>query len=87
MDKFAEDAGKVTGTVSKQPLQLFAEDLLLQAKNAKGLRRLLDIATEWAHKNSMAWNTKLGKSEVLKCKWFQKQLSEKSDTNCGDFPT
>ncbi len=68
MDTFAEEVSSVPDLVSEQPAQLFADDVKLHAKTGKGLQNILDIATSWATRNSMKWNTRPVKSEVVKYK-------------------
>ncbi len=61
--------------VADVPAVLFADDDLLTAKTSLGLPALLDIATKWAMDNQMNWNTKAGKSEVLKSAETRNQQS------------
>ncbi len=72
MDTFAEEVSSVPNSVSEQPALLFADDVKLHAKTGKGLQKILDIASSWATRNSIKWNTRPGKSEVLKYKGLPK---------------
>lgn len=64
MDTFAEAVSRASGNISDSPVQLFADDVQLQAKHGCGMQKILNIATSWATENGMKWNTKPGKSEV-----------------------
>eukprot|EP00171_Calliarthron_tuberculosum_P006235 IDg6235t1 len=71
IDELAGRLALVPRKVSELPANLFADDVLLMAANAKGLQRLLDICTEWADEAGLYWSGK----NALHC-WPTGRLSQ-----------
>jgi len=65
IDKLAQRLDRVSHRIANIPATIYADDVVIFAKSAKGLRRLLEICTKWAEKYGMTWATEPGKSSVL----------------------
>ena len=65
MDVPAESLQEVPPHISRQPSTFLADDVILRAFAPDGLQMLLDIASDWALRTEMTWNTKPGKSAIL----------------------
>ena len=64
MDSLASAVEEAFPKVSSPPITLFADDVKFGTKNVEDLQKFLDIATAWADRFSMTWNT--NKSWILR---------------------
>ena len=64
-DTLLEKLSSVSHHISEKAASALADDVIFMSKTAGGLQLLLDNCTEWSSEYQMAWNTALGKYEVL----------------------
>ena len=65
LDTLLEKLSSVLHHISEKAASALADDVILMSKTAEALQLLLKNCTEWSAEYQMAWNTALGKSEVL----------------------
>jgi len=65
MDTLAVKLDATKQKYANIPCTIYADDVVLFAKTAKGLKKLLRICSDWAREFGMSWATDPGKSCVL----------------------
>ena len=65
LDTLLEKLSSVPHHISEKAASALADDFILMSRTGGGLHLLLDNCNEWSAEYQMAWNSVVGKSEVL----------------------